>query len=807
MASSIRVLCVDDEPDLAELVASYLMDHADDIDARAATSGAAALEVLRSDPIDCVVCDYKMPEMDGLELLDIVREDHPDLPFILFTGRGSENVASEAVRAGVSDYIPKSTGTEQYELLTNRVRNLVERAQARRTTRELFNAANDAILVLDFDTAEIVDVNEAATNLWDLDETEFLGRTPDELRHDGAETTPDWPRDEPAPFDEPVDWLCERGDGSTFWAEVRTKVARIEGENRVLTIARDVTRRKQREERLSQLLTAANDLVGARGFERIGQVLTRTITDTLDFRGAVIVLRRNGDFKEIGRAGSVPTDGGLSTITQQAGQILGDPSTPRLSDGGAALEAPEPRSDGDLMYWPVGDHAVLACAPSGEELDRFTRDLIDLLLALSTTAVIRTFQDQKLANQHEELESLNRINEVIRDINQTLVKVSTRDEIESLVCKQLATAAPLSCTWIGEHDLQNESVHIRQAVGRGAETLEGGRIETGPDADDPLSDELRDVIERRQVVSLNELTGDVIGTDRAEHAAEMGYRSLTFVPVTYQNALYDILAIYAEEPNPFGDEQRPVLRELGETIGYAMHTAERSRALLSDTTVELEFEIRDQDSILTGLSAALDTEVELERIFFRSDDSARLFLRVSQAEISEIERYVSDHHGPTTPVREITSREDDLVVEVTVPELPMMKHLAEDMASIRSAVATSGEGRLVVEIPKAASVRTLTENLQMVFDDVALLARRQHDRDERAPGEGTSAEELGLTERQHEVLLTAYHAGFFSWPRESTGEEIAELLDISQPTFHEHLRTGERKVLETIFEDRRSVYT
>jgi PAS domain S-box-containing protein len=67
-----------------------------------------------------------MPEMDGIELLKQVRAEYPDLPFILFTGKGSEEVASEAISEGATEYMQKETGMEQYEVLANRIENVTE---------------------------------------------------------------------------------------------------------------------------------------------------------------------------------------------------------------------------------------------------------------------------------------------------------------------------------------------------------------------------------------------------------------------------------------------------------------------------------------------------------------------------------------------------------------------------------------------------------------------------------------------------------------------------------------------------------
>ena len=139
MAESFRVLVVDDDRDVLELTEDFLGRVRDDFVVETADGGPAGLDVLASDDvrIDCVVSDYDMPELDGLAFLKAVRERHPDLPFILFTGKGSEEIASEAIAAGVTDYLQKKSGREQYEVLANRVVNAVERQRAERRATDL----------------------------------------------------------------------------------------------------------------------------------------------------------------------------------------------------------------------------------------------------------------------------------------------------------------------------------------------------------------------------------------------------------------------------------------------------------------------------------------------------------------------------------------------------------------------------------------------------------------------------------------------------------------------------------------------
>jgi len=92
MNDRIRVLHVDDDPDLAALTGAFLEREDDRITVETASNATEGLE--RLDGADCVVSDHDMPGPNGIEFLERVRERDPDLPFILYTGKGSEAVAS-----------------------------------------------------------------------------------------------------------------------------------------------------------------------------------------------------------------------------------------------------------------------------------------------------------------------------------------------------------------------------------------------------------------------------------------------------------------------------------------------------------------------------------------------------------------------------------------------------------------------------------------------------------------------------------------------------------------------------------------
>lgn len=125
-ATQIRVLHVDDDPSFTELVATFLERESFRLTVTTASNATEGLAALNEKRLDCIVSDFDMPGRNGIEFLEAVRETHPNLPFILFTGKGSEEVASDAISAGATDYLQKGGGSDQYELLANRIENSVQ---------------------------------------------------------------------------------------------------------------------------------------------------------------------------------------------------------------------------------------------------------------------------------------------------------------------------------------------------------------------------------------------------------------------------------------------------------------------------------------------------------------------------------------------------------------------------------------------------------------------------------------------------------------------------------------------------------
>ncbi|TRO48596.1 response regulator, partial [Candidatus Bathyarchaeota archaeon] len=129
MPDEIRILHVDDDPSHLQVV-KLILERADPhIHVESAGDPHDALRRIAEAPVDCVVTDYMMPDINGIQLATRIRQS-TDAPIILYTGQGSEEIAEEAFTVGVDDYIRKEPEAGHYQVLARRIRAAVEKHRA-----------------------------------------------------------------------------------------------------------------------------------------------------------------------------------------------------------------------------------------------------------------------------------------------------------------------------------------------------------------------------------------------------------------------------------------------------------------------------------------------------------------------------------------------------------------------------------------------------------------------------------------------------------------------------------------------------
>lgn len=172
----IRILYVDGGTDSADTVADVLEREDERFTVDSVSSVTEGLDRLANDDVDCIISPNELPDRSGIEFLEAVRADAPDLPFILFPSDGSEAVASDAISAGVTGYVQNERGTEQCPELANQVRDAVgeSRGDYQTSQHEVVETARDGISILNAD-GEFIYVDQTYADLYGYDTEALIG--------------------------------------------------------------------------------------------------------------------------------------------------------------------------------------------------------------------------------------------------------------------------------------------------------------------------------------------------------------------------------------------------------------------------------------------------------------------------------------------------------------------------------------------------------------------------------------------------------------------------------------------------------
>jgi len=549
------------------------------------------------------------------------------------------------------------------------------------------------------------------------------------------------------------------------------------------------------EERLSGLLEATRSLMQARDREHVAEIAVNAARQVLGFDVNVFRLYD-------AETGTLEP----AVATQEATDAMGERPVYAVDEGlpGEVFASGEPRLIEDVdgntpadvpagvrsaMYYPVGVYGTMSvCSEVAGAFDETDRRVLALLATSAAAACIRAKREREVREARERTERvLERVNGLVRNTVEVLVEARTREELEAGVVREIAAADPYTFAWIDRPDVTDGTLSATTWAGDASLPMEERTV--GPD-DGPVGAAYHEGASRMQTdPDATATAGDGPGVPDGE--------ALVAVPLAYRDTTYGVLSVVTDR-DAFDERERAVLEALGQAIANAINAVERGRILDATEIIELSFAIEDRNSVFARLSAAAGCTIEVEGSDYRADGSLRLYLTGRGFDAGDL-LYIAREDDAVRGATCIVDRDDACLLEVTV-DGSLLATLSDHGAVPREVRAESGTVQFSVELPYESEARELFELVEESYSGVELLGYRERERPVETRQEFTAALNDRLTDRQETALRSAYLGGFFEQPREVDGNELADAMDVSRPTYHQHLRAAQRKVFEELYD-------
>ncbi|AGN02259.1 putative PAS/PAC sensor protein [Salinarchaeum sp. Harcht-Bsk1] len=634
---------------------------------------------------------------------------------------------------------------------------------------EVFERVDDAFLALDqeFDVSY---VNDSATELLETTVGDAVGAPVWDLLPDLADEQHRSRIEETAARGESLEFVCYC-DLLDHWIEVRT----YPSASGLSIYLRDVTERRQREQELER---------------------HEAIVETVD---EGIYVTSNGEFTMVNDEYAEMTGYDREELLGAPVSMVADEATierareyeRELVEGdrdSARFEADLVRADGERIR-AEATFAVLPdeATPNGDGAESPTERV-----GVVRDVTERVERERKLQRRRERLEALDDLNAVVRQITTDAIEQSTRAEMEETVCEGLAASDSYQFAWIGDVDVGSQTVSLRTEAGVEG-YLDGVTISVDPD--DPHS---QGPAGQAFLTESVQTSRDAQAESRFEPWEDVldshGFRSSAAVPIVHEESMYGVLNVYTDRPSAFEGEERDVIEQLGTVLGHAIAALERKRALMSDEVVELEFRLSDVSSKLE-LGGPDRGHFALDRTVSIGDSQFLLFGTADDPGVELLEALVAtlphwdgvdvfDDHG------------DERRVQIRLTESPVLAPIASRGGIVEEFHIEDDDMHFRVQMAPGGEVREIIDVIQDRYPAAKMLSRRQIGRPDHGSARFDRTVEGTLTERQQAALEAAHAMGYFERPRRNSGQEIAETLDVTPATFHQHLRKAERKLID-----------
>ena len=785
--------------------------------------------------VDCVVTGPSGEQVTAAR-------DRYDVPIVLFGDADGDTVRS-LLAAGAADVV-QAGGSGSHAVLAERVEQALDasrhegplgegrarvppgNASLEATTADeaaspggdegatlqqyagILETLEDGVYALDTD-GRCVYVNDGMVDLSGYDAAELLGSDPGLLIEARTAATVErkiasrW-REEQGSVSVSVETAIRTKAGDQLPCELLvTALASDDGAyTGTVGVVRDVSERERQQELLTRLQETSRSLMQAPSRETVARITTDAARRTLGFDMCVFRLYDPEQRQLVPVASTNATDEemaerpiyGLNDGPVGEVFVSGEPA---IYDDVREYDDEHDRSPvKSVMYFPIGVHGALSIGTTEKAaFDAVDEQIATLLATNAAAACNRAKREREVRDARERIATiLERINGLVEDTIEVLVQATTREEVEQGVCEQLAAAEPYVYAWTARPDVRGGALSASEWAGDAA--IDVGSATLEPDADGPGMAAFTDGTS--QVVDRDDLAATASAQPWLADARAAGVESIMAVPLSYRGGSYGVLLVCSDRSDAFDDRERVVLEALGRAVANAINTVESGRILEADTVIELSVSIDGGNLLLGRVSAATGAELASAGTMTQDDGALRLFLTASGADADAVADALAADDAVDTRAL-VAELEGESLFDVSV-DAPLIATLVDHGAVPKAIAATDGVTRLTVELPNETAAREAFAIVEDQYANAELVGYHERERPVQTQQEFRAALSDRFTDRQETALRTAYLGGFFDSPRSIDGDELASGMDISRPTYHQHLRAAQRKVFEELFE-------
>ena len=578
-------------------------------------------------------------------------------------------------------------------------------------------------------------------------------------------------------------------DGSVCWVLDYTKLVRDEGGiTHYIGYLVDITEQKQREQKREQLNEAAQELLTSQSKAQIFETVRTSARDLFETEWAV-TYRYDSDQEAL-----VPSPPSEDAHTIGPGEhplwdvfVASERTTVDASSLPTPCPETEPPSE-TVAVFPLGGHGLCLCCET--VTDEQTTEFGNLLSAMAGVTLDRveemaqrTRQSERLQHRAERLEQLTQLHRTICSLFSAITETNSREETYRTICETLVTIDGFAGAWVGKPN-GNELAPIAQA-GLPAEFLE--KHPRDLDAPTPSARCVR----TKELISASKIPERLQHESWRAGALSHNLRSALSIPLEHGDIFHGALTVYATETDEFDGEIAALLTDLATVTSYLFNLRERYETIRGETVVELTFEVElHEGSPLATLATQMTGDVVIENLLQRQPNAWLIHCRVDDANA------LVDAGEPIPGIERI-DRLNQQTVELLVIDDRVLTGVGTLGAELDSLTLDGNTGTLTINVDGDHRVRNVTATVEDIFERVSLKAKRHSETTAVKTKQATLTD--SLTERQQTILRTAYYSGYFDRDRSRTGAEIAEILDISQPTFSNHIRAAQQNFFEAVF--------